>query len=532
MLLKQKLAIPMYAAGVVVVALLVVSRILITQGQEASRELAELFLPAVSNVVNADRDLYQARLAQLHYLHAADAQGKRTAKASFDENLTQARKRMQEYQKLIGHYHEVSQRTATFTALYDQWQERAQQFFAAPSDVSFRQSEPTFEQLRSVYNEAGEVADETAARLRAEEASEASAQMLWLNLVGLLALAYIFAVGYFGPRWLFARLEVVTDRIKDIGSGDGDLRGRIEVGNNDELGRLGRHINVLMDSVSQLVAGIRASADSLKGEVSRLATTVEAVNKSAQEQSDAVSMLAASHHQTATATNEVAKIAVKTADYTQEALDDAESGVAVVQKSSRDIQSLAAEFSKTYGVADSLKQNSQQIISVMATIRSIAEQTNLLALNAAIEAARAGEQGRGFAVVADEVRTLASRTQDSTDEIGQIVTTFQTQVGNVFDSIAQGCERLEATVDLAAHADQHFANLRSRVTEINDLALQTAAATEEQSSVSEEINRNICLIDDKAQRNSESVKAAREVAARLDQESENLLAGVSRFRLG
>lgn len=531
MLLKQKLAIPMVAAGVVVIALLLVSRLLIAHGQQANQELAERFLPAISNVLNADRDLYQARLAQLHYLHSADSQTQRAAKRSFDENLDQAYQRMLEYQRLIGHYSQVSQGIAAFASEYESWLSQAQQFFAAPSDTAFRQSEAGFEQLRSLYNIAGEVADETASRLRAEELSRASAHMLRFNIAGLLALLYVFAVSYFGPRWLFARLDVLTQRIKDIGSGNGDLRARITVGSNDELDRLGRHINVLMDSVSQLVVDIRGSAESLKGELNTLASTVQSVDKSAQEQSDAVSMLAASHHQTATATNEVAKIAVKTADYTQKALDDAESGVAVIQKSSRDLQALAGEFTKTYGLADLLKQNSQQIISVMATIRSIAEQTNLLALNAAIEAARAGEQGRGFAVVADEVRTLASRTQDSTDEIGQIVTAFQTQVGNVFDAIAQGCERLQATVNLAADADQHFASLRSRVTEVNDFALQTAAATEEQSNVSEEINRNICVIDEKAQRNSESVKAARKIAARLDQESNNLLAGVSRFRL-
>lgn len=531
MLLKHKLAIPMFAAGVAVIALALVSRHLILGGHEASRELGEHFLPAVSMVLNADRDLYQARLAQLEFLHAAAPEARRSARAVFDENAQQAYERMQKYQSLVGHYAGVSTQVTPFQALYKQWQVQSEQFFHAPSQTLFEQTEVGFQQLRKVYNAAGEAADETATVLRERQIAEASSQLLWLNVFALLTLVYIFSVSYFGPKWLFKRLQLVTARVKEIGSGNGDLRGRIAVENNDELGELAGHFNVLMDSVAHLVAAIRDSAEALKDEVNKLSSNIEAVDRSAEDQSEAVSMLAASHHETATATAEVAKIAVRTADFTQKALSDAESGVAVVQKSSRDVQSLATDFGKIYGVADSLKQNSQQIISVMATIRSIAEQTNLLALNAAIEAARAGEQGRGFAVVADEVRSLASRTQDSTDEIGQVVAAFQSQVSSVFESIAQGCERLDATVSLAADADQHFARVRSLVTEINDLALQTASATEEQSSVSEEINRNITFIDDKAQRNSESVREARKIASRLNDESDKLFTQVGGFRV-
>lgn len=530
MSLKQKLAIPIYAAGVVVVILIIISRMLINDVQRSSYELSEHFLPAVSNVLNADRDLYQARLAQLAYLYADDNAARGEAHVEFRENVQQAEERMQNYQRLIGHYTEVATATIAFGETFRQWQSRSAQFFTDPSSNLLQQNESSFGQLRQVFDRAGEVADATASALREQNIAQAEQRMLWLNVVAAAVLVYIFAVAFFGPRLLFARLSEVTARVKDIGSGDGDLRGRIHIAKDDELGRLARHINVLMDSFAQLVGAIRQSAEALRIEVAKLSSTIDLVNDSAETQSEAVSMLAASHHETATATTEVAKIAVRTADFTQKALDDAESGVAVVQKSSRDVQGLAADFAETYGMADTLKHNSQQIIAVMATIRSIAEQTNLLALNAAIEAARAGEQGRGFAVVADEVRSLASRTQESTTEIEHIIGAFQSQVGRVFQSISLGCDRLEATVALAADADQHFAGVRSRITEVNDLALQTATATEEQSSVSEEINRNITLIDDQAQRNADSVGEAREIAARLNRESDKLLSEVSRFQ--
>ena len=531
MSLKQKFAIPMYLAGFVVIVLLLSNRLLIQSGQEVSRQLSEDFLPAVSSILNADRDLYQARLAQLRYLNNSDPQAQRVSKTDFEENNKQAYDRMLTYQKLIGHYDNIDERLRSFPVLYKEWQSKSAQFFQSPSDALFLQSDSAFENLRDIYNTAGEIADETALRLRTSAQQDARTAMMWLNALAGFTLIYIFAVSYFGPKWLFARLHEVTQRVQAIGSGDGDLRGRITITNDDELGRLGVHINVLMDSISQLVAAIRNSAESVKRELSSLSNTIETVDHSAEEQSAAVSMLAASHHQTATATAEVAKIAVRTADFTQKTLDDAERGVAVVQKSSGEIKSLAQDFAQTYGVADSLKHNSQQIVSVMGTIRSIAEQTNLLALNAAIEAARAGEQGRGFAVVADEVRSLASRTQDSTAEIEQIVSSFQKQVASVFDAIQVGCDRLEASVGLSSDADRHFAEVRALVTEINDLALQTAAATEEQSNVSEEINRNISVIDEKAQRNSESVRETRNIAAHLNQESEKLLNQVSRFQL-
>lgn len=529
--LRRKLAFALYFAALVVAGLVVINRWVIDAERHVVGELGDRFLPAVSLILNADRDLYQARLAQLEYLTSGDPGIRQSARVGYEENNQQAYERMQKFQALLAHYPSIAARLSSYPQFYAEWTQKSQQFLQMPSPERFRQTGVAFDQLREIYNVAGEVADQAVLDLRRESEAAVNARLLLLNAVALLTFFYILATSYWGPKWLFGRLQLVSDRIREISGGGGDLRSRVPVGARDEMGLLAQWFNALLDSIAHLVEAIRGNAQTLTAEVGKLAKNIDQVGRSAADQSEAVSALAASHHQTSIATLEVAKIAVRTAELTQTALEYAENGVAVVKQSSTDVAALASDFGATFGLADSLKHNSQQIVSVVETIRSIAEQTNLLALNAAIEAARAGEQGRGFAVVADEVRSLASRTQDSTDEIEEIIASFQDQVVKVFDAIQNGCERLAGSVSQSSNVDAQFARVKELVTQINDLTLQTASATEEQSNVSEEINRNIAVIDDKAQKNSESADAVRKIAKALQVEADKLVEQVSRFRL-
>lgn len=528
--LRRKLAFSLYFAAVVVIVLLLANRWVIQNERHVSSELGDAFLPAISLILNADRDLYQARLAQLEFLVAETPAQKNKAQSDFRENNQQALDRMQKFLGLVRGYPAIEARLHNFQAYYDNWSNASASYFQQPSVSRFQALEAGYEQLRGMYDMAGELTDEAAATLRSESVETAKSNLLLLNIFALLAVTYVVATSYWGPKWIFDRLSQVSDRIQQISSGDGDLRERINAGAPDELGILAQRFNLLLDSIAQLVGSIRHSAQSLSAEVASLAGNVNQVRDGAAGQSTAVSALAASYHETSIATVEVAKIAVRTAELTHTAMDDTHTGAAVVRQAADDVTQLAREFRATLDQADSLKQNSQKIVTMVETIRTVAQQTNLLALNAAIEAARAGEQGRGFAVVADEVRALASRTQESTDEIESIIGRFQAEVLGVFDSIQSGCVRLDDSVQLSRSVSDHFSRVREMVTQINDLALQTATATEEQSNVSEEINRNIALIDDKAQRNSESADDVGRIAAAMNQEADALLQQVTRFR--
>lgn len=529
--LRRKLAFSLYFAALVVIVLLLVNRIVMEGERHVSSELGDAFLPAISLILNADRDLYQARLAQLEYLVVETPAQKNEAQAEFRENNQQAFERMQKFLKLVHDYPAIEARLGNFASSYNTWSAASEGYLRQPSLSGFQSLEPHYENLRKLYDLAGEAADEVAAELRRESVETAKVNMLLLNIFGLLAVAYVIATSYWGPKWIFDRLGMVSNRIQQISSGDGDLRERISAGAPDELGVLAQRFNLLLDSIAQLVGSIRHSAQSLSGEVASLAGNVDQVREGALGQSTAVSALAASYHETSIATVEVAKIAVRTAELTHTAMEDTHTGATVVRQAADDVTQLAQEFRATLHQADSLKQNSEKIVSMVETIRTVAQQTNLLALNAAIEAARAGEQGRGFAVVADEVRSLASRTQESTDEIESIISRFQAEVLSVFDSIQSGCGRMDDSVQLSRSVSEHFSRVREMVGQINDLALQTATATEEQSNVSEEINRNITLIDDKAQRNSESADDVSRIATAMRQEADALMQQVTRFRI-
>lgn len=529
--IRIKLFVPLAVACVLLIVLLGTSFKVIKSTQSTSHALGEAYLPAVSSVLNADRDLYQARLAQLEFLYATGEAPRKLARSSFEENNQQAKDRMAAYRAFLANEKVEVAHLDEFDVLYNRWMEESGRFFNDPNISVYKSLDSSFEAVRDIYDKAGEAAGVSGEQLRKTSMESSDRIFITLSIVALITLGFLGVTTYVAPKLISERIQMLTAKVQDLGGGSGDLRKRLAVDSRDELGDLGHAFNELIDSIAMLVSGVRKSVDNFGVEVEQFFHSIEHVSQSTSEQSTTLSSLAASYHESATATEEVSGITQRTAELTSSAQEVTDKGVSVIQHNAVDIKQLSEVFLQTYSVADDLKQNSQQIASVMETIRSIAEQTNLLALNAAIEAARAGEQGRGFAVVADEVRTLASRTQESTDEIDQIVSAFQNQVANVFEAIKDGCDRLKVTESDTVSAQMSFQEIKVLVEEINGLSLQTAAATEQQTAVADEINRNISYIDERAQKNAENMEAAKAVAASFKSEAETLVANVSRFQV-
>jgi len=305
--------------------------------------------------------------------------------------------------------------------------------------------------------------------------------------------------------------------MRDIAEGEGDLTQRLKVQGRDEIAQLASAFNDFAAKIHTVVSKVISSTTSLSGAASELSAITAQSSEGVSRQQMETEQVATAMNEMASTVQEVANHAEQAAKAANDANDQSLHGNAVVQDSVIAIGTLADEITNASTVIGQLEKDSQDIGSVLDVIRGIAEQTNLLALNAAIEAARAGEQGRGFAVVADEVRTLASRTQESTQEIQHMIEKLQVGAHNAVDAMQSSQNRATETVDHSNKAGEALGSITQSVDSITSMNLQIASAAEEQSQVAEEINQNIVRITDIAQETSGSMQ---QIAASSDELAE------------
>ena len=312
---------------------------------------------------------------------------------------------------------------------------------------------------------------------------------------------------------------------------DGDLGARVNYTSRDELGRVADAFNQMAQKFHDAINEVRDSVSQLASAAEETSAVTTQTNAGINQQLSETSQVATAMNQMSATVQEVARNAVEAATAAREADDTFGEGKQVVDRVISAIGELAGEVESAANVIQQLEVESRNIGSVLDVIKSIAEQTNLLALNAAIEAARAGEQGRGFAVVADEVRTLAGRTQESTQEIEEMISRLQSGTDNAVKVMASGKEMTQVGVEQAAAAGEALQTINAAVERISSMNTQIASAAEEQSSVTEEINRSIVSINEVAEQSSigaQQTAAASEDLAKL---AEQLKALVERFKV-
>lgn len=308
-------------------------------------------------------------------------------------------------------------------------------------------------------------------------------------LISIVAISWLVAV-------LLGPLNDVSQALGRIANGNGDLTQRIEVKTQDEVGMLADNFNRFVGSQHQLISHIRKLATELDADAEKSLSNSQMTVKELQRQQQEVSMVATAVTEMASATNEIAANAENTATAAQQSATSSMQGKELVNETRNSINTLAQEVTLATGVIEELSRHGQAISSILATIQGIAEQTNLLALNAAIEAARAGEQGRGFAVVADEVRVLSRRTQDSTQEIHSTIETLQLTTAKAVTLMDSSQTLAGHSVDDANAAAQALEEITQAVNVISDMAGQIATAAEEQTQVTGEITQNTVAIKD------------------------------------
>ncbi|MFV8458500.1 methyl-accepting chemotaxis protein [Vibrio owensii] len=539
--IKQKIVLPLSLMIVLLTVSSVLNVLTMWKQTELSDTLNDQVIPSLFTLEDAYRDLYQATSA-IQGLALAQTQAEIDHHLfEYKDNAYKALPRMKKVMSLSdqgvlprSHGSEVQHLVSTG----EQWLQSYEAMISKPQSqwVSYYESnkaefEHQFGAVRdqlNVVKDAIEVKQNTlktdiaAAAFRAEVILEAGIAIVILAALGMVVLLL---------KTVVKPINDIKEAMVQIASGEGDLSQRISINSQDEIGQLAGGFNQFVTKIQATVSQVVESSNTLRQEMNNLnALTSTIADSTVGQQRDSEAVAAAVHEMQVTSRN-VSDSAIEAALASQTANEELSNTNVILEQTVAAIRDLAGEIESASQVINTLDNDVSNIASVLDVIRGIAEQTNLLALNAAIEAARAGEQGRGFAVVADEVRSLASRTQKSTGEIQTMIEKLQAGASQAVEVMQGSKTSSEDTIQSAGLATESLAEILNAIARMNEMNTHIATAAGQQSSVSDEVNSNVQGIADSSMSIVDVVSQAQQSLSMLSEQTQQLDKQVSQFRV-
>lgn len=526
--IRNKIRVPLAILAIIIFWMTFQSYRAMTAIDQEVVSFDQQYFPAISAALNADRDFYQALVAMRAYV-ALGPDGDVEQRASYNEsrleNYQQALDRGLRAIELVGD--ELQASTA------DEYRAQMAIWFQHSEDVIANglasDDEALFDAPREYLNVLGETLDELANESATEAASVVSSQAQYQFAELAILVVLFIALGATAPVMLVKPVEKLRDKMRDIAQGEGDLTVRLTVDSRDELGEVAKAFNAVIEKLHQSISVVKGVNVQLEEGAAMLREAATGNSALAEEQHQTVDQVVTAVEEMHGAAREIASNSNAGADAANDAQSAVGSGTDVSRQANDRVGQLSEQLNHSSEAVGRLAEEAVSIASVLDVIRGIAEQTNLLALNAAIEAARAGEQGRGFAVVADEVRALASKTQQSTEDIQKRIETLQTGVNDAVESMKSGVDMLNSTVENVAGAAESFQSIEGAISRISDMSMQIATATEEQTHVVEEINKNLQMISDYSSQSTDQSRNLSDLADTLTQRTGELSQVVGRF---
>lgn len=541
MLLRQLNIAPRAALGFALIAVLVALLGVFALGQMSSIRDSEVavenrWLPSIRGGDEIRELMLRIRTISLRMALDQDPANIATYRGQMDTRDKELSEKIAAYDKLVD--------TAEGQQLYDQFKKTfaayrtgiAQSFTLAEQGKRDELTKLLLVDMKTVVDGSGkqlnDLADLFARQVAAESEKSAAhyetSRTIVTLFIALAALATV-ALAMLLTRSIVRPLSSAVEAAESVAKGD--LTRPIETHGNDEVSRLLKALATMQQNLRETLQGISGSATQLATAADELSAVTVDSTQGLQEQNNEIEQAATAVNEMTAAVEEVARNAVSTSDATRQSSQSAQLGQERVSETANAINALASDVQNTGELVQSLANQSQDIGKVLDVIRAIAEQTNLLALNAAIEAARAGESGRGFAVVADEVRALAYRTQQSTQEIEQMVQGMRSGSSQALESMQASASRAASTLVLAERAGEALVTITASVHEIHERNLVIASAAEEQAQVAREVDRNLVNIRDLSVRSAAGADQTSASSHELSQLANALQGMVRRFQL-